>query len=383
MTTKPPSIAIIGAGLGGLTLSRILAKNSIPSTIYEADPSPTHRAQGGTLDLKPDTGQRAIKLAGLLDGFRSLARAAGEDMRILDKHGKIHFEEVGNGNLEESYNPEIDRHDLKDLFLGVIGPETVKWGYKLIDLVALNGKFQVVFSNGIVEVVDVVVGADGAWSKVRNILSSQKPVYTGLSSADLRISKLSQGESMERMVGKGSMLALSDNKAIIAQRTTSGNLTVYATLRVDATWSETSSVATSPPDKQISQLLAYFNDWNDDLLQFIRCCDRDKIILRPIYALPVGFRWTHMSGVTLIGDAAHVMSPYAGEGVNLAMADAADLAEAIVAGRYFALATFEEEMWTRAEEAARESAENLEVFFGDDAAEKVAEIFKSHGPPPE
>ena len=256
MTTKPPSIAIIGAGLGGLTLSRILAINSIPSTLYEADPFPTHRAQGGTLDLKPDTGQRAIKLAGLLDGFRALARAAGEDMRILDKHGKIHFEEVGNGNLEESYNPEIDRHDLKDLFLGGISPETVKWGYKLINLVALNGKFQVVFSNGIVEVVDVVVGADGAWSKVRNILSSQKPVYTGLSSADLRISKLSQGESIERMVGKGSMLALSDNKAIIAQRTTSGILTVYATLRVDATWSEKSSVATSPPDQQISQNLS-------------------------------------------------------------------------------------------------------------------------------
>lgn len=353
-------ITIIGAGPGGLTLARVLHVHGIESVVYDSDASATARHQGGMLDLHEDSGQAALRAAGLHDEFRARVLEGGDATRVLDKHGTVWFENQGDNG-----RPEIDRQSLRSLLLDSLPAGTVRWGAKVTDV---HPDRTVRFADGSTVTVDVLIGADGAWSRVRPLLTSARPEYAGVSFAEIRIPDADRRHPAQAaVVGAGSLFALGDERGFLAHREPDAELCVYVALKKPADWFEAGAVTTET-------LRAEFPDWDESLRGLIT----GDLVPRPIYRLPVGLRWERVPGVTLIGDAAHLMSPFAGEGANMALQDGASLAAAIVAhpdDLEAGLAAYERAMFERAEEKARESAMGQEVLFAPGGPKPLVDFF--------
>ena len=396
-TINTPRIAIVGAGPGGLVLARLLHVANIPFALYEAEPSRTSREQGGSLDLHEESGQLALQAAGLHSEWQKIARSEGEDMRAADKHGKLYMEKIDTQRLNR---PEVDRVQLRGLLLDSLPEGAVQWGHKVRSISISshgNDKHEVhleTTSGTRTETFDIVVGADGAWSKVRPLLSDIKPQYSTISSLDTRIRSVDTlHPAISKLVGKGTYFALSDKKGLVAQRNGDGSIRIYIMLQKPETWLKDVGVDWSDAMAIKNYMLEEeYKDWSDELKSLIIHADPD-IVAYPFYMLPTDFSWTSKQGLTLLGDAVHLMTPFAGEGVNLAMVDALDLSKAIVRGTtggeelFDAIRNFENTMLERAHEEMEGTWQNLELFFKPDAPKKFVQAFTemmaAHGPPPE
>ena len=130
-------IRIVGAGLGGLTLASVLHRNGITAVVYDADLSAASRPQGGMLDIHEDTGQAALRAAGLLEAFGKLTLEHGDAMRILDKTGTLRMAHEGNG-----LRPEIDRGALRNLLLSSLPPDLVRWNARVTGISRAENGFE-------------------------------------------------------------------------------------------------------------------------------------------------------------------------------------------------------------------------------------------------
>ncbi|NDZ97003.1 FAD-dependent monooxygenase [Streptomyces sp. SID6673] len=357
-------VTIIGAGLGGLTLARVLHVHGIPATIYEADPSAAARTQGGQLDIHEDDGQRALHAAGLTEEFRKIIHVGGDATRMLDERGEVLLDDPAD---DGTGRPEVLRGDLRQILLDSLPADTVRWGKKLAGVSAVgDGSHELTFADGSTVHAELLVGADGAWSKVRPLLSGATPEYVGTTFIETYLYDADERHAATAdAVGEGAMYALTPGTGITAHREVGSVLHTYVQLKRPAEWIADIDFTHSGAAARIA---AEFDGWAPELTALITDGETAPVP-RMIYALPNDHRWDRVPGVTLLGDAAHLMPP-SGDGANLAMFDGAELGNAIAAHPDdidTALTAYETAMFHRSAATAVDAWEILDLCLGDNA----------------
>lgn len=341
-----PRIAIVGGGPGGLLAARVLQRGGLASTVYDADGSASDRNPGGTLDLHADSGQIAIDDAALTEQFAELARPEGQDKRLVDPASGAVLKEFG-AEPGAFAAPEIDRGQLRELLADSVDSSRIRWGHRLIELQsARDDSWRLLFADGSVERADLVIGADGAWSRVRPLLTPARPRYSGVSFVELLFTDVDESHpEIADLVGSGHLWANGDGQNLILQRNSGGVVRGYLGMRVPLDWLaraglgahdgrggiqlNSNGVQALGAEKVRELLLDRFASFAPALRHVI-VASEGALANRPIFALPAPLTWQHRAGVTLIGDAAHLMSPFGGNGVNFALLDAAEVARAIL-----------------------------------------------------
>lgn len=359
-------IAIAGAGPGGLTLARLLHLQGIRVTLFERDAHRHDRPQGGTLDLHEDSGLLALRRAGLWDAFARVARYEDQGSKLVDMAGVLLFEEADAASGDR---PEVDRTALRDLLLDALPPDCVQWGRAVRGAVRHDdARWSLECEDGAVHgPYDLVVGADGAWSRIRPLLSRYRPQYSGLTLLEFGIDDVDDKHPhVAALVGRGKVGVQGDGKGIIAQRNGNAHVRGYAVLRVPQGWVEQRFDFSSPAAVRAG-LLEQYARYDASILALI-AASNDHFAARPIFGMPVGHHWVNRPGLTMLGDAAHVMSPWGGDGVNNAMRDALDLVDAIVndSDLTAAVAAYEAQMFERIEPSAKRATDAAAVQLSHD-----------------
>ncbi|MFE2066117.1 FAD-dependent oxidoreductase [Streptomyces sp. NPDC059467] len=374
----PTPVTIIGAGLGGLVLARVLHVHGVPVTVYEADASPSARTQGGMLDIHDYNGQLALHAAGLMDEFHAIVLAGRQAMRVLDQDGTVLFTEADDGT---GGRPEALRGDLRRILLDSLPAGTVRWGHRVDSARPLGGgRHEVTFDDGTTVDTGLLVGADGAWSRVRPLLSAAVPEYAGTSFVETYLFDAdTRHPAAAEAVGGGSMIAPSPGKEIFAHRESGDTLHTYVALSRPLDWF--AAIDFTDAAAATARIAAEFDGWAPALTALITDGDTAPV-LRPHHALPAGHRWDRVPGVTLLGDAAHLQAPN-GEGANLAMLDGAELGKALAAhpdDTEAALAEYERAMFPRsAEVATYEGAEVHRIDSAGNTAQGLVDLFAEKG----
>jgi 2-polyprenyl-6-methoxyphenol hydroxylase-like FAD-dependent oxidoreductase len=366
------TITIVGAGLGGLALARVLHVNGIDSVVYEREPSRDARGRGGMLDIH--SGQRALREAGLIDRFFAIARGEGQDMRLLEPDGTLLLQQDTPDDAPLD-RPEVDRADLRNLLLDSLPEDVVRWGHAFES--ADNGRLR--FADGSSAAYDLLVGADGAQSRVRALLTDARPAHIGQNVVEVGIPDIDRTHpDLAAMVGRGNYWVLGNGLSLAAQRNGDGRVRIGVSFYNTAEdWFATSGIPFDDPAAARARLIDLLPGWDPRITALIAACD-DTVVPRSITTLPAGLTWPSTPGVTLVGDAAHLMPPV-GQGANMALLDGAVLGLALAArpdNVPAAVEEYEREMFERTSAAARMSARMKELLMSPDAAQKMLAFFQ-------
>ncbi|MFI6638843.1 FAD-dependent oxidoreductase [Streptomyces sp. NPDC050504] len=365
-------VTIVGAGLGGLTLARVLHLHGIPAAVYEAEPSPTARSQGGMLDIHDFNGQIALAAADLTKEFRGLVLEGRQAVRVLSPDGTPLFDKADDGT---GGRPEVQRGELRQILLDSLPAGTVRWNHKVRAVRPLGGgRHEVAFADGGTVTTGLLVGADGAWSRVRPLLSPATPEYTGKTVVETYLFNVgTRHPAVSKVIGDGSTIAAEGELEIFVHRERDDAVHAYVGLPKPRDWFTGLDFA-GAPGAAVARIVREFDGWAPELVALITDSDTTPV-LRPLHTLPPGHRWDRVPGVTLLGDAAHLAPPN-GEGANLAMLDGAELGAALAAhpdDAEAAFAAYEQVMFPRSAEVAH-AGPSTSGSDGQDMGQAVIEM---------
>ncbi|WP_020598114.1 FAD-dependent oxidoreductase [Spirosoma panaciterrae] len=371
-------IAIVGGGPGGLTLARLLQQKGANVTVYERDANPHVRVQGATLDLHHDSGLLALQEAGLMDAFKAAYRPGADQTRIVDKAGKILFDDEFNDS-NDLFRPEIDRGPLRKLLLDSLQPDTVVWDSHLLSLSPSGNGWQLDFKKGSSAFADLVIAADGANSKIRPLITPVKPFYSGITIVEGSVYDAeTKVSAIHTLLMGGKIFALGDEKTLIVSSKGDGSLVFYTGCQTDEFWFRDNGIDFSDRTQVLNWFKTTFSGWDTGWLELIENASF-PLTLRPQYCMPVDQTWDALPNLTMLGDAAHLMPPYAGEGVNMAMLDALELSNCLTSGAYTntqtAIAEYENQMRARASEVARLTLAQTASLHSSDAIPNLLDLF--------
>jgi 2-polyprenyl-6-methoxyphenol hydroxylase-like FAD-dependent oxidoreductase len=354
--------------------------------LYERDFDKNARVQGSPLDLHEESGLAAIRQAWLLDEFKQNFLPRADRKLITNERAEIFFSDHDTKPEEnfgsDHFRPEIDRGTLRKILLESLQPETVVWDSQLISLEAQHAGWQVHFKNGESVYADVVIAADGANSKVRPYITNIKAFYTGISMLEGNIYEAEKASPhMNRFLNGGKIMAFGNSKDLFIGQKGNGDIGFGASFKATENWATTNGLDYTDKTQVLNWFTTTYSGWSPIWYELFESA-ATPFVPRPIYCMPLDQTWEPLPNLTMLGDAAHVMPPFAGEGANVAMWDALDLSEYLTNGKYDslkeAIALFETAMRKRAAAAAAESLENGERMHSEGALKMMLDFFTGH-----
>lgn len=374
---KDKKIAITGGGPGGLTLARLLQMQGADVTVYERDLHKDARPKGATLDLHDDSGLKALRAADLMDAFNASYRPGADKLKIMDNNASILFAD-SEGGEEERARPEIDRGPLQQLLLDSLQPGTVLWNMHFVSLAQEGEQVRLQFENGTSVLADLEIAADGANSKIRPYITSIKPFYSGVTAVEGAVyNSAVAAPKMHALLNGGKIFAFGNKQVIIVSSKGDGSFVFYTSCKTEEHWVKSSGINFSDKIQVLKWFKETYTSWDAAWNELFENAAQ-QFIPRTLYCMPFDQSWETMPNITMLGDAAHLMPPFAGEGVNMAMLDALELSEHLITDEFqdlkSALAAFEKQMLMRSSESARMTMVSTDALHSKDAVKFMMQV---------
>lgn len=386
MLISDKHIAIVGGGPGGLTLARLLQLQGANVTVYERDTDKNARVQGSPLDLHTESGLAALEAAGLTEVFKQNFMPGADRMKITNPLAEVLYSDHDTKQEEnfghEHFRPEIDRGVLRKILLESLQPGTVLWGSHFLSMEAQNHGWVLHFKNRPSAYADVVIAADGANSKLRPYVTGIKPFYSGITMLEGVVYNPKEATPrMNALLNGGKIMAFGNSQNILMGQKGNGEIGFYASFIADENWAENSNLNFADNTQMLDWFKSEYADW-DAIWQELFAHASAVFVPRPIYCMPLDQTWYALPNLTLLGDAAHLMPPFAGEGVNMAMLDALELSRNLTSAKFGtvleAIADYESTMRSRAAIVAQESLDNGVTMHAENALTDMLNMFAGH-----
>jgi len=386
MLIQNKSIAIVGGGPGGLTLARLLQLKGANVNVYERDADEYVRVQGSPLDLHTESGLAALTEANLLNEFKENFLPGADRMIITDQHATVLYNDHASKQHEnfghEHFRPEIDRGALRKILLDSLVQGTVTWGSHFVGMERRGEGWVLNFKNGMNVYADMLIAADGANSKIRPYITGTKPFYSGITMLEGTVytPKVST-PNINSLINGGKIMAFGKGENLLMGQKGNGEIGFYASFKTHESWTTNSGLDFTDNLQVLNWFVGQYSGWAA-VWQELFANASAPFIPRPIYCTHTDQAWEAHTNITLLGDAAHVMPPFAGEGVNMAMLDALELSRCLTSDNYYtlreAISGYEIEMRKRAAIAAKESLDNGELMHSENALSAMLEMFNNH-----